>query len=576
MTEQYFFTCSIGPVQGFVATARTSQDLWFGSWMLSELAKAAAKVLRDGRHALIFPAPESPSDLEPGSSVNVANKVVAIINDAPQAVAAQVWDATAKRLDELAKDSLDSFEAVQLDFDRAGAQMQLNDLIEFFWAASPYNGNNYTQARQRTEALFNARKNTRDFRQMHGKVGLPKSSLDGFRESMLLDAGELEDATGNLKIEKGESLSGIDLVKRWGKRQGDVHFVSTTDLAVLPFEKGIGKPTYDALLVELRALRGQYRGKKDTDGTHFYEDRVVQLLPDKDRTTDFRREFATVFEKHRVKYRPSPYYALLQADGDYMGKTIDSLDSQQQHSALSRALGKCAGQARETIKRYGGIPVYVGGDDILAYLPLHTALECVKTLDGEFSNAMKEFGAGGISPTLSVGLAIAHHLTPLSQVLEQVRNAEKIAKKVEGKNGLAISLGKRGSAERVVKGTLKDPAGRKDLAGRMEQLIGMALQKAISHGAAYELEDLSRRLSIPDVAPETSSAMLHKEAIRILGRKRESGGDEKVNKETKEKVKTWLEGGMMTLDELAREMIIAGELADAYAMAHISPKEVSG
>ncbi len=34
----YLFLCSIGPVQEFIATARKSRELWFGSWLLSELS----------------------------------------------------------------------------------------------------------------------------------------------------------------------------------------------------------------------------------------------------------------------------------------------------------------------------------------------------------------------------------------------------------------------------------------------------------------------------------------------------------------------------------------------------------
>jgi CRISPR-associated protein Cmr2 len=36
--------------------------------------------------------------------------------------------------------------------------------------------------------------------------------------------------------------------------------------------------------------------------------------------------------------RPTPYYALLHADGDNMGKTISVLASIEAHKALSRAL----------------------------------------------------------------------------------------------------------------------------------------------------------------------------------------------------------------------------------------------
>jgi CRISPR-associated protein Cmr2 len=42
---RYLFTMSLGPVQGFIAAARRTRDLWAGSWLLSEVAKAAANCL---------------------------------------------------------------------------------------------------------------------------------------------------------------------------------------------------------------------------------------------------------------------------------------------------------------------------------------------------------------------------------------------------------------------------------------------------------------------------------------------------------------------------------------------------
>ena len=36
---------SFGPVQDFIAAARRSRDLWSGSWLLSEVCKAAALAL---------------------------------------------------------------------------------------------------------------------------------------------------------------------------------------------------------------------------------------------------------------------------------------------------------------------------------------------------------------------------------------------------------------------------------------------------------------------------------------------------------------------------------------------------
>lgn len=42
---RYLLALSIGPVQEFIAAARRSRDLWFGSYLLSEVSKAAALAL---------------------------------------------------------------------------------------------------------------------------------------------------------------------------------------------------------------------------------------------------------------------------------------------------------------------------------------------------------------------------------------------------------------------------------------------------------------------------------------------------------------------------------------------------
>lgn len=572
MTQQHYFVCSIGPVQDFIKTARTSQDLWFGSWMLSELAKAAAKALQDDGHTLIFPAPGI--DSKPDSPANVANKLAALVNDDPKTAGDAVWKAVEVRRDELAKISFDAAQA-KGNFDRNLAEAQLKDLVEFYWAAAPYDESKgdeaYQEARTLAEALFAARKNTRNFQQARGRDGAPKSSLDGFRESVLLQDEDIEGDDKNLLIERGETLSGVDLLKRLGKRAGDVVFESTTDMAVLSFKQGVGDAVYQALLEDLKKLRQEFQGRKETDGTHFYEDRMVQLIKDKSRAAEFRQRFGKAFEECRVKARPSPYYALLQADGDNMGKTIDAQKERERHSNLSQALSKFAAQAKDIIRGNQGVPIYVGGDDMLAYLPLHTALKCVKALNDAFKQAMSDFHYDGDqSPTLSVGLAIAHHLTPLSDVLAQAHDTEKKAKQVKDKNGLVISLNKRGSAERLIRGKLVE------LANRMEQLIGFTQQKAISHGAAYELEDLQRRLDIPDMDKDLLKTMMQKEAVRIVDRKRESGGDEKVNQETRESFEGWLRDETLSLGELAGEMVIAAELAKAYDMARIPPKEKTG
>ena len=61
--SDHLLAMAIGPVQDFIAAARRTRDLWFGSHVLSEISKAAAKAVADqvGFDALIFPAPQAPA-----------------------------------------------------------------------------------------------------------------------------------------------------------------------------------------------------------------------------------------------------------------------------------------------------------------------------------------------------------------------------------------------------------------------------------------------------------------------------------------------------------------------------------
>lgn len=36
----------LGPIQDFISAARRTRDLWFGSFLLSEISKATAKAVR--------------------------------------------------------------------------------------------------------------------------------------------------------------------------------------------------------------------------------------------------------------------------------------------------------------------------------------------------------------------------------------------------------------------------------------------------------------------------------------------------------------------------------------------------
>src|SRR5579883_270591 len=85
--SEHLLLVTVGPVQEFIAQARRTRDLWYGSHLLSELGRAAARHLLAGGAELIFPAlgPGHP-ELKPcfellrsnhQPPLNVANKLLA-------------------------------------------------------------------------------------------------------------------------------------------------------------------------------------------------------------------------------------------------------------------------------------------------------------------------------------------------------------------------------------------------------------------------------------------------------------------------------------------------------------------
>jgi CRISPR-associated protein Cmr2 len=185
-----------------------------------------------------------------------------------------------------------------------------------------------------------------------------------------------------------------------------------------------------------------------------------------------RQHVGPLFE---LMSEPHPYVACLVADGDGMGAAIDALGTAEEHRAFSAELTKFARAAREiveearqqpdgTVTCHLGSLVYSGGDDVLAFLPVSTALACADALRLEFGAIMrpalsKPDGTlkDGVKtlPTLSVGIGIGHVMESMADLLDLGRRAEKLAKgghlKREGKdrNALAVILDKRSGGTRA-------------------------------------------------------------------------------------------------------------------------------
>lgn len=577
--DEHLMVFHIGPVQEFIAAARRSRDLWFGSWMLSELAKAAAlEILEQNggeESSLIFPAPNSIEELC-SERANVPNRIVALTKKDPESVGEAVRNRIRQKLHDLSEDAFSKVQDCQFDLD--SARKQVEDLVEVYWVSCPLDGD-YVRARRLADALMAARKVTRDFSPSTWGDFVDKCSIDGQREAVIPHpksrrTSELGHGT---ILREGEKLCGVCLMKRLGRKGQEDDFLSTSHVAAQPFLNRLGeehRPHVERYKAKLKQLGMSERELNTvaayrthpvfgrTDGHLLYVERLREFFrgEELERAQQALQEFLqAVFGGER----PNPYYAMLHADGDNMGKTISAQVTPAKHRELSQAVSGFAAKVRQIVEDYGGSLIYAGGDDVLAMLPLHTVLGCARTLASSFSEEMSSFVAENgtkIQPTLSVSVAVVHHLEPLSRALDLVRETEKRAKAVEGKNAVALTVDKRSGPSKTVAGKWGN------IDKRIEWLIGLYRASEIPSQLAYDLQSLVLRL--PDTQEDSIGRDIVAAEVRyILSRKKTKGSSSRIQDEIKEKLISLIEQGNLPLQQLVDELIIAREFAAAYNLA---------
>lgn len=611
---------SLGPVQDFIVTARKCQDLWYGSWLLSELAGATAAALRGalGESAMVFPSGAAGGEASTELPREVANKILVVVEGDAARVRAAADGAREAMTTRLRERRDEVFETVgkgdpsrSEHFKIEAAKAQVEELIEFFWVAAPVEPHGYAAARDEAERLLAARKNTRLWTQAPWAAPVPKSSLDGLRESVIDESVYGPKGVPPAErlrwygTDRAERLSGIDVLKRkgfdglfpakraagahrdWHRKRGRWRFASTQHLASLPWMIRVDAAAQAQPKGEIARAWGEYCDRLDALSPGLLERYAVApqkdegwLFGDVDGTllqenglADAVREFspengpgeATVKEAEKARkdflgeVRASmseppppevqPYYAILLADGDRMGAVIDHAKTRAEHQAISAALAGFAERVGGIVRdSHKGSLVYSGGDDVLALLPIHTALACADELHSEFGRAMGSFfDEKGVSPTLSAGLVFAHQKTPLFESLAMVRLAEKAAKRVDGKDALAFWVDKRGGERVEVRGRFTE------VVDDLRRLTGFRRRGEVPGKAAYELDELVT-LRIDPLPDDTAEAKRVRAAMagvqvaeiqRVLTRRRSEGSGGAMP----EGARTWLQRRAEALSE---------------------------
>lgn len=580
---KHLLAISVGPVQEFIAAARRTRDLWFGSYLLSELSKAVARSVKEACGTLIFPHPET--ELAAGKEdVNVANIILAELDgdDDPAITANQAKKAGQDCWRQFAYDASEATCAIiRCEVWNA----QVDDVMEFYAAWVSFEDDaQYPDARKRVMRLLEGRKNCRDFLPAQGIAGLPKSSLDGQRETVLCSPDKDKNKTDDgyspkqqairrtLRIKQGEQLDVVGLVKRHGV--GSKPYPSVSRVAADPWIRGIDDVKREKLRDAIEEVRQSNRetiqrlgdewktlfDELPYEGTVVYRSRHHELIEETGLPPEALRPLAVALGQSE----PNPYLAVLMADGDRMGKVISSLTSAEEHRTFSLTLSGFATQARQIVREHRGVLIYSGGDDVLAFVPVDKCLDCARKLHDTFGKLLESYQPDGESPTLSVGIAIAHFMEDLEELRQYALDAEKAAKKPD-RDGLAVHLHKRSGSPTCIRCRWQDSP---DV--RLKKYAEWIRADAIPSKLPYDLRkliDLYRDDNWHDA--DTRSEALRKDVVRIIKDKQPKGARSRM-KEIEEEIEQRV-GNADELHQFCEELLVARLVATVMDQA--SPRK---
>jgi CRISPR-associated protein Cmr2 len=489
------FIFTFSPVQPFIAEARRAADLFTGSQILVELAKASAEAIQEAGGQLIYP-----SEL----TDDIPNKLVAQIEwEKTDLVVQAVLKGFQNKWEEISRSAHNRLVHKEIidDVWESIWKRQVENQWETYWVA--VEGENSAAMRSANQAL-EATKRTRSF---------PPSEEDGYKDSLSgcrsalrtqrLDAQAywkklaLQYNPSKIKRNGREKLDAIGAIKRFSMI-ADVSFPSTSTIAssntlakILSDAKASAAlKKYAEMIDRLGCFTTNTGPEWRYDGDLLYiETLTAKRLKDdyglenvsQDILQRARKELLALY---KLASRPSAYYALITLDGDSMGEYINQHEKLADHRELSHQIAEFSREVRLLGREDNGDfahLIYNGGDDVLAMTPLCSAIS--------FAQKVSKLYAGKVGRSASAGIAIIHHQYPLQAAIRAARWAEVYAKKMPQKSAVCVEVIKRsGVPYRMV-------SHWNDLDGRYEELVNLFSRGELSSGLTQEVIEQARIVS---------------------------------------------------------------------------------
>jgi CRISPR-associated protein Cmr2 len=484
---------SLGPVQGFVAQARRTRDFWAGSFLLSYLSGHAMNYIVQHGGEITFPAvKDEEGELEPLLRAIQAHQNGSPTEDAPimgslpNRFRARIPNefnpdgyckAVRNAWREIANKVYQKYVLSAEDLGY-GTRSIWNRQIQGFWDMVWVLGEESN--------ILELRKNWRshilpdepgdkctimgNMQEISGYIrAKQKDKQDKFWE-------KVKKTLPLLDLRDDERLCAISMVKRLFPRVAQEtigwtvpdSFPSTVYMSAVPWMVEILKKNkefaqkfvdlgtrisgvlseYGANINSLENLAGtdaQLKKFISLDGNCFYTDSLAndELWQGEGRedNKEVRNELINMLKKQEV----SPFYAFLLMDGDKMGALLQKHSADQEN--ISQAINSFSRQVADEIKTNNGIGIFAGGDDVLAFLPMNSALQAVIKLRQKYQDVFSEKvpEVPRSQAAISAAIVYAHNRAPLNLIYQYGQNLlSQKAKDETGRDAVAISVWKTG------------------------------------------------------------------------------------------------------------------------------------
>lgn len=552
MSNQYFhFT--IGPVQGFVAQARRTRDLWAGSFLLSYLSAVALKETEAQGGTILFPTPDQNFILalegkssKPPQQGSIPNRFKA---EVPKGFKTEdVISAVKLAWQEIAKSVLNkdlSNRSSWTDKHKKNWDNQINNFWELTWAINHNDGDS---------SILDKRKNWRSHIQptqygdkcmmMEGYQELSAEPRPNTKKQKLFWSEIQKDLKLDLRV--NEKLCAMAFVKRrFTKTFNDLsvsmpggwtlkgwklteNVPSVQYLSAVHWIKSLiyqlDNPDILKAADEFNKVAGKYAGRGEfqtsikciheaqiqtgqhpltsLDGAVFYESLLESGNSfEKEPSIEILKALKKLKKLAKNLEELPPYYAILLMDGDSLG---EQMSDESKQPVISKALDQFTREVPNIIHQNNGFLIYAGGDDVLAILPLQDAIPAAIACRNAYNAC---FEGSIVKSSLSGAIEYVHIKSPLMSAISKSHHLlDEIAKDQTGRDSLAIRINKPGNENAVWSMPWKYALGADNELGLAKLASSFTMKDTNEQGLSskfiYSLRDKYSQFDLSDFEPE--------------------------------------------------------------------------